>query len=146
MMIAMYARRVALEAKGKRPDQPVTGVKVYRVIHEILLPQDMGKGASPTDETTYRPFFMGEFHWTEKKDPQTGKPVIDPQTGAPEAAWEMKNPDDPLLYWWIPIVREPDVGKIPVGAFRTPGKEELVLRDYLAVHAGDRKGPEKPRE
>src|SRR5262245_29288757 len=65
-MISSYARYVAHHFPSNLgPDDPVESVKVYRVLHNILGPDQMAsmneKGWSPTGLNTYAPFYLGEF-------------------------------------------------------------------------------------
>jgi hypothetical protein len=132
IMLATYSRYVATDPEYRHPTDPeqaVVGVKVYRVIHNLVGPQQMAEGLSPTAETTYVPYYMGEFHWAETTDPESGET---------DRKWTLKDPNDPLLYWVIPILAEP---KHEAGAFRVGDASEYVIKDYLAVHAGDKKQP-----
>jgi hypothetical protein len=104
--IASYARHVAHDPKFRSPedpDAPVERVKVYRVLHNFLSPGEMAKGTAPDDEITLTPVYVGEF----------------------DAEGGLKDPDDPLLYWVVPILKEPD------------GHGGYYSKDYVAVHAGD---------
>jgi hypothetical protein len=99
--LASYARHVARDPRYKSPDSPdtpVKSVKVYRVLHALLTAQEMAAGVSPEEPTKLLPVYMGEF------DPDG----------------TLLDPGDPLIYWVVPILREPD------------GR----LKDYVAVHAG----------
>jgi hypothetical protein len=76
-----FARHVAQEYPHEKADIGVTGVKVYVVIHQILYPRQMAdEQIKPDAPWTYLPYYMGDF----TKD------------------GELKDPDDPLLYWLIP--------------------------------------------
>jgi hypothetical protein len=103
--LASYARHVARDPKSRSPgapDTPVKSVKVYRVLHSILTAQEMASGISPEEPSKLLPVYMGEF------DPDG----------------TLLDPGDPLLYWVVPILREPD------------GKGGFAVKDYVAVHAG----------
>lgn len=114
-MVASYARHVANapEYRHERyPDVQVKAVKVYRLIHAILTPKEFADDVDPLDPATYRAYFMGEFH--------------------PDGT--LVDPNDPFLYWLIPIYRDPEDQQ-----FRslTPGVQKTwPLRNYLDVHAG----------
>jgi hypothetical protein len=115
-MLSAYARYVANAPEYRSetdPDQKVTGVKVYRVIHNMLMPKDLADGADPLDESLYSPYYMGEF------DPDG----------------TLRNPDDPFLYWLIPIY------KVPKNPGAPPSRQEYVVENYLSVHAGDTTSP-----
>lgn len=134
-MIAAYAHRVATApeyACRSNPEARLKAVKVYRVIHDIAQPAAIKDGDrdTPLDPTLYRPFYMGEFGWREGRDPETGEP---------QREWVLLRPEDPLLYWLIPIKREP---KLAPGEIFIPARTyEMEIKDYLAVHAGDRTKP-----
>jgi hypothetical protein len=89
------------------PDQPkyrLLRVKVYRVIHAIPGSAFLAAGVDPVRDPTYfQPFYMGEYN----------------------ADGKLLDPDDPFLYWLLPIMRVP----------RVDGKE--MIRSYAALHAGD---------
>ncbi len=104
--IASYARHVANDPKSRDPDRPyvpVKTVRVYRVLHDMLFPKEMAEGLSPEEPSKLVPVYVGEF------DPEG----------------TLLDPGDPMLYWVVPIIREPSPG----GGF--------VLKDYVTVHAGD---------
>ena len=63
-----------------------------------------GQALDPYHPTTYKPFFLGEFD-------RDGKLV---------------NPQDPMLYWLVPIVSKPP----------TPGTDDKNYIDYMSKHAG----------
>jgi hypothetical protein len=82
-MMEGYARFVALHTPHPEdPNIPVVSVKIYRVTHNILSPAEMGRGEDPNNPRLYLPFYQGEF--------------------SPEG--KLLDPDDPLLYWLIPII------------------------------------------
>ncbi|MBX7106731.1 MAG: hypothetical protein K1X57_21835, partial [Gemmataceae bacterium] len=101
--IASYARHVAHEYGADR----VVSVKVYRVLHRMLTQQQFAKGVDPFHKASYMPFFMGDF----------------------SADGVLKNPDDGLLYWLIPIV--------PLDKSLEQGqKEEPRVDNFIEKHAG----------
>jgi len=105
--VASYARHVAELYGGK--DQ-VRGVKVYRVSHQMLTPQQFAEGNDPFDPATYYPYFLGEF----------------------DAEGNLVDPNDPMLFWLVPILKRSG----PVGPLvRTPGMPVETV-NYLAQHAG----------
>ncbi|MGL4421917.1 MAG: hypothetical protein ACRCZF_14720, partial [Gemmataceae bacterium] len=87
--------------------------KVYRLEHRLVPPAafvDKDNPLSPYHPITYRPYFLGEYKLN----------------AADEA--ELTNPQDPMLYWLVPILPK-----------RMPGKAEKVedeIDDYLSAHAG----------
>jgi hypothetical protein len=106
--ISSYARHAAHDPRfhsPDRPDAPVRSVKVYRVVHNFLSPKEMAeKEISPDEPALFVPVYVGEF------DPEG----------------QLLDPDDPLLYWVVPILREADES----------GK--IRIKDYVATHAGDK--------
>jgi len=104
--IASYARHVFTDPLFKNPDAPdapIKSVKVYRVTHNFLSPAEMARGTSPDEPSTFLPVYMGEF----------------------DSQGNLRYPEDPLLYWVVPILRVPD------------GQGNFIIKDYVAVHAGD---------
>jgi hypothetical protein len=61
-------------------------VKVYRVVHQIMLPRAYAGGMHPTDLVFYLPYYMGEYD----------------QTGELTEASKR----DPFLYWLLPNLRD----------------------------------------
>jgi hypothetical protein len=110
-LLPSYARHVITEAEGK--GRSVASVKVYRLEHRLLSVRGFAHGGrynSPHHPTTFRPYFLGEF----KLDRATGQA-------------ELADPQDPMLYWLVPIVP------------RTPGPGDPDGRDYedfMSRHAG----------
>jgi hypothetical protein len=84
IMTAAYARHLArTTVNPDDPDDKVVRVRMYRVIHVIIGPDQMAQGVSPTSPWLYIPYFQGEF----------------------DAEGNLVDPDDPFLYWIIPIYR-----------------------------------------
>jgi hypothetical protein len=116
--IAEFARHVAQSYPHDKRDISVTGVKVYVVIHNMLEPPMMARQIEPTEKWTYRPYYMGEF--TSKG--------------------ELKDPDDPLLYWLIPRFAWPrgvpfnPLNDTPPGSFSLESGDYIVM-DFLDKHA-----------
>lgn len=116
-----YARYVARHAPSEKdPTLQVTGVKIYRVVHSMLGPNELAEEGparqEPTARWTYLPFFQGEF--------------------TPDG--ELKNAEDPFLYWLIPIFRWPKgekVNQFAGGQVFLPTGGEYDVRDYLEKHA-----------
>jgi hypothetical protein len=111
-VVPSYASHVIIE---NTPDKDVaarTTVKMYRVQHNTLPIEEFynwrksdGVGTPPYHPTTYRPYFLGEF----------------------DARGNMVNPQDPMLYWLVPIIPRP--GNLPTD----PTKRDFL--DYLSFHA-----------
>ena len=130
-LLKEFAKHVARSYPSETDSSlAVSGIKIYRVVHDMLDPNQMRESNSdPAGEWTFRPYFMGEY----TKD------------------GVLKDPNDPLLYWLIPIFRvprgwkpnllrpldileqEPDVGM------------DYEIRNYLEHHATLRtQGGKKP--
>jgi hypothetical protein len=99
----------------------VTRVKMFRVEHRVLQPNQFlgydnpldvqyqpGQAArkmgqlSPYHPSTYQPYYVGEF--------------------TPDG--ELTNPNDPLLYWLVPIEYVP-----------AAGKDQKSYQDYMSRYA-----------
>ncbi|HSQ56989.1 MAG TPA: hypothetical protein VLM40_14710 [Gemmata sp.] len=111
-VLPSYASHVILE---RTPDAAAAGkttVKVYRLDHQTT-PVEQFRAKLPNGEYpppyfpgTYRPYFLGEFN----------------------ARGELIDPQEPFLYWLIPILpRDPGVGD-PI---------RKTYFDYLSAHALD---------
>jgi hypothetical protein len=116
-MLESYARYAARHYPHiEKPEVKVAGVKLYRVVHQVPLPRDLVLRGKIDDETGYLPYYQGEY--------------------TPEG--KLVNPQDPLLFWMIPILRVPregaDVTRIGSPDFK-PNPNDLELRDFLKVHA-----------
>jgi hypothetical protein len=110
-MLETYARFVCRNLPHPTDaSQKVTGVKIYRVIHNILHPRQIAEGMNPEDKTLYYPYYQGEF--------------------TPEGV--LKDPEDPLLYWLIPIYRKPGPLVIKIGRGSRAENGEIV--DFLEQH------------
>ena len=109
-LLPSYARHLIVE---ETPDQEAakrTTVKLYRLEHRTLTVGELtgktmpgGKRLPPYHPSTYRPFFLGEF----------------------DALGRLVDPQEPMLYWILPVVNRP-----------TPGPTGKDYTDYLSAHAG----------
>ncbi len=97
-ILESYARHACTLPHPEHPEWRVNSVKVYRVMHMILETPFL-RGVPPNDPEFYRPYYMGEY--------DTDGILI--------------NPNDPFLYWLLPITRD------------TEGR----IGDYARKHAGD---------
>ncbi len=120
LWLESYARFVCRTYKHERkPELPVKGVKIYRVVHQLILPAQLVEGVDPWDETQYYPFFFGEY------DPEghllsLGKPEPD---GSPGTEGR-----DPFLYFLLPFVKGPNDTAIKNSVLRhaeIPDKGEI---------------------
>ena len=82
-------------------------IRVYRLEHRIVPPALLVTGIDPYHATNYRPYFLGDY----------------------DANGELIDPQDPMLYWLIPIVHKP--GGVAPGDAR-----KKDFDDYLEKHAG----------
>jgi hypothetical protein len=116
--VASYARHVARTSPNpENPEMPVANVRVYRVTHTIILPGQVAGGYDPLDPAFYSPIYLGQF----------------------DAEGRMLDPQDPFLYWYIPMVYvPPNYGKdnVPLFIHRDPQPGDKFLNG-VAVHSGD---------
>jgi hypothetical protein len=117
-ILESYARYVARNVPHPTDAaKKVISVKVYLVIHNILSPKEIVDDIGPETKSLYMPYFMGEF----------------------DADGKLKDPNDPYLYWLIPILPK----QVAVRATNSPfsagigrqninGQVEVI--DYFEVH------------
>ena len=91
-------------ADGK-PLVNIDTIKIYKITHGIITVQDLARDFDPLDKTLFYPYFLGTFD-------KTGK---------------LLDPEDPFLYFLLPITRTMDPN------------QPSVLTDSLEIHAGDQK-------
>lgn len=113
-----YARFVAEHYAADNADAKVVGVKIYRVVHRMLEPKQMADGRfKPTEAWTYLPYYQGEY--------------------SPEG--RLLDPNDPFLFWMVPIYAWPQGSPLPAGYLTEPLPVEryrtLDTYDYLSAHA-----------
>jgi hypothetical protein len=104
--LASYVRHIIFIHGGP---EKVRSVKVYRVLHRMLDARQFAAGTNPFGETTYLPYYQGEYDGT---------------------GTQLNPNNDPLLFWLIPIIRKPAV----VTPTTRPGME--AVDNYLTTHAG----------
>jgi hypothetical protein len=102
-LLASYVRHVALKAQEERPDLRLVKVGLYRVVHIIPPAYLYMSGWDADDPAFFHSYFMGEY----------------------AADGTLRNPNDPFLYWMLPVLRDP-----PVTYFSK-------IRDWTRRHAGD---------
>jgi len=88
-----------------------TTVKIYRLEHRDLPPDQLSSGYSPYHPATYRPYFLGEF----------------------DVYGRLVDPREKFLYWMIPIIPW-QVQPLPNNPSNPYMKD---YTDYLSVHALD---------
>jgi hypothetical protein len=131
MILAGIAKRILSAAPDAGEGVTATSVKLYRVVHRILSPQELAEGVSPLEKTKFAPYFMGEF----------------------DRDGNLVNALDPFLYWYLPIVMvqadypESDLVdssfgggqrlKIPMVLYGLKPKGGFLL-DCLEMHAAGR--------
>ncbi len=97
-----------LAAEYSTPGFKVVNVKLYRAEHRIVTTQYfVTQKLSPFHPTLYRVYFLGDY----------------------TAAGKLVDPQDPMLYWLIPIV--PKAGKLKLDE---PSPDQFT--DWLTEHAG----------
>jgi hypothetical protein len=105
MMLESYANHVGHSMP--HPTDPackITGIKVYRVVHRMMSAKETALGVKPDKKWMFQPFFQGEF----------------------DADGRLKNPQDPYLYWLIPIVNQNNP--------RLSSGEDVELDSKAALH------------
>src|SRR5262249_52448964 len=116
-MMPSFVRHVVKSDEAQHGDARVKikSIKVYMVEHRLLTPADLELGIEFYDAPTYKPYFMGEF----------------------DTEGNLRNPNDPLLYWLVPILYVP---KKPVPDYYTPKDhpDDYKLFDSVEKHSGFR--------
>lgn len=107
-LLQSYARRLCREPHPGHPGLKATAVKIYRVLHRSLRPEELAAGADAHDPTLYLPYYVGKF------DP----------------SGQLLDPDDPFLYWIVPIRRQ------------DPADPNSPILDYVKQHARGSGAPE----
>ncbi len=117
-MLESYARHIAHTTPHPTdPSRQVVGVKAYRVVHRMMTAKEVALGAQPDKKWMYQPFFQGEF----------------------DVDGQLKNPQDPYLYWLIPIVNKKTPGwssgqSVEADTLAALHQEDDIL-DCLEIHA-----------
>lgn len=135
--LSSYVRHVAAHYPcEKNPELAVTGVKVYRVVHSLLMPQQVVEGVRPYDESLYLPIFQGHFDAEGKPkvyeelsvspDLRAGSVNGPPAGVGPTGPAAGAESPDPFLYWVVPILKP----RVP------PGLGEAKVTNYVYKHAG----------
>lgn len=112
-----FVRHVANQKANQHPDPNVKikSIRVYYVEHRILTPELIQAGARFYDDVTYLPYYLGEH----------------------DAKGELKDINDPLLYWLMPIVYFPKEGRpIEPGHNWKTHPKEFELIDSVTIHSG----------
>ncbi len=123
-LIASYARHVAHTYAD--PSNPVKAVRVYRLVHKMITPRELYEGKDPLDPTNFLSYYMGKY------DPN-GK-ILDPE--------------DPFLFWHVPIVRvskrypepgtyanTPEGPMLSLLGFRPTEEDPGKILNFVEIHA-----------
>ncbi|MBN9119709.1 MAG: hypothetical protein J0I06_11225 [Planctomycetes bacterium] len=112
-IIPSYASHVILEYTPDKETAGKTTVKAYRLQHNTMGVEEFINWrkrpeaiTNPYHPTTYRPYFLGEF----------------------DAFGTLVNPQEPMLYWLVPILPRP--GGVPPGE-----TTKRPFLDYMSFHA-----------
>ena len=117
-MLETYARHVALTTPHPTdPTRKVVGVKIYRVVHRMTTAKEVALGVQPDKKWMYQPYFQGEF----------------------DSEGNLKNPQDPYLYWLIPIVntKNPKLSSgqgVELDSLAALHQDDDIV-DYLEIHS-----------
>jgi hypothetical protein len=113
-LLPSYARHLLIA--NSRPGRKAVRVKIYRLEHRVIPVSTFASGMSPFHPLTYKPYFLGEYY-------------LNPETDS----GELVNPQDPMLYWLVPIVPKRPEAMKPPDQVRF---EDETVDDYLSKHAG----------
>jgi len=117
-VIPSYASHVVLQNTADKDEAARTTVKMYRLEH-VVMPAEAFTNArnepnpitDPYHPVTYRPFFLGEF----------------------DARGTLLDPQEPMLYWLVPIRARPGAPK-----------DAVPYTDYMSLHALGLDGHKQP--
>jgi hypothetical protein len=119
-VLAAIAHRVLHTAPRSADGATPRTVKMYRVTHLILSPQELAEGVDPLDKEKYVGYFMGEF----------------------DREGRLVDSTEPFLYWYLPVFKVPEdypennpqLRGVPVAFVRLAPKKGKLL-DCLEMHA-----------
>jgi hypothetical protein len=124
-LLPSYAQHLILENTPTPEAAARTTILMYRLEHQTLgVMEFTGKGTAdgrpgdPYHPVTYRPYFLGEFELVSEDPTNPGASRV-----------RLRNPQEPMLYWLLPVLPRPG-GPAP----GDPAKKDYV--DYMAKHAG----------
>jgi hypothetical protein len=158
-LLASYVRQLArTHPHPTNPEIAIKNLKVYRVVHNIIMPKQLGDGVSPLHPTFYLPFYQGTFNsdgqWLARDGSlltptleEIEKMSTEEQVREQLSIQKRHAEQDPFLFWVIPILPVDDSERDPTRPPRLiqlPGKpppslHDLEIIDYVKIHAGDRK-------
>ena len=103
-LLSSYARHIlAMPPPKEYADYQPIRVKIYRAQHRIVTAEMLNLGVDPWNLTLYLPYYNGQF----------------------DRQGRLTDPDDPFLYWVLPIV------------FQNENDPKSPLLCYVFKHAGD---------
>jgi hypothetical protein len=112
-LLPCYSRFLALHHAKEGAE--VTGIRLYRVEHQIIAPKQYAHGANPYDPITYMPYYLGKYD----KD------------------GNLTDADDPMLYWLVPIIGKPKASAPPdLSRPALEAREFYDTHDFVKQHAG----------
>src|SRR5207244_1088307 len=129
--LASYARHVAqFHPNDNDPSVEIVGIKIYRVVHNMLLPGQFMEGQDPLDPVLYNAYYQGEYDRNgELKQDDGFQYWYLPMKWAPLAEAQQ----NPLKF---PIVKDAPMRDVPP-RIKGGSPERQVLIDMVRVHAGD---------
>jgi hypothetical protein len=124
-LLPIYARRIINNhPHDTQPELQPRSVKIYRVTHLMMQPYECAQGLDPNHKKFFVPVYLGEY----------------------DREGNLKDRNDPLLYWVIPIIPIYEHEKnMQQGAFAMPVMPSdldltqlkvVDVKDCLTEHAG----------
>jgi hypothetical protein len=128
-----YARHIAVEFSGPRtitdsrnPNGKVVqftvkSIKLFQVEHSVITPQDF-LGYKPSEAEKTAPGGTLRLNAIEPNNPNAPTLYMPFYLGEYDTTGTLTKPDDPLLYWMVPILRDPH--------------DPTKFVDYMSQYAG----------
>ena len=107
-LLPSYARYILRQAHPDFPDAKPEFVKIYRVQHRIVFAEGLARGLDPRDWMLYLPYYVGKY----------------------DVKGRLVDPEDPLLYWLLPILRENEQdprSRLKCYIFKHAGESEWIV-------------------
>jgi hypothetical protein len=141
-LVKSMAQHVTLISHPDHPEYKILGVKIYSIIHQIPPAWPFINGEHPADPEFYQPRFLGEFRFLpefqfEPEELPAAAAAVGFSSSFLGKNVELPNPplklvpDDPFLYWLLPI------GRMFVPPKNQGDEGSIEIRDYCRRHAGD---------
>jgi hypothetical protein len=105
LLLQSYARHAMRLPHPTLPNVRAVSVKIYKVLHHTLRPEEVAAGVDPQDLANFVPYYEGQYS----------------KEGL------LLDPEDPFLYWMLPIVRE------------NRNDPNGPVHAWIYLHAGDEK-------